>query len=45
MGRIDGAAAVNAAVERELAGRESGAKIRTGEVGDRVAADVAGQLS
>jgi 3-isopropylmalate dehydrogenase len=45
LGRTDAAAAVNAAVERELAGRDSGTKIRTGEVGDRVAADVAGQLS
>ncbi|MCC3764283.1 3-isopropylmalate dehydrogenase [Glycomyces sp. TRM65418] len=45
LGRTDAAAAVNAAVERELAGRESGAKINTGEVGDRVAADVAGRLS
>ncbi len=45
LSRPDAAAAVNAAVERELAGRESGAKIRTSEVGDRVAADVAGQLS
>ncbi|WP_205325752.1 3-isopropylmalate dehydrogenase [Glycomyces sp. YM15] len=45
LGRTDAAIAVNAAVERELAGRDSGAKIRTGEVGDRVAADVAGQLS
>ncbi|MEU5152756.1 3-isopropylmalate dehydrogenase [Glycomyces sp. NPDC021274] len=45
LSRPDAAAAVNAAVERELAGRDSGTKIRTGEVGDRVAADVAGQLS
>jgi 3-isopropylmalate dehydrogenase len=45
LGRTDAAAAVNAAVERELAGRDAGTKIRTGEVGDRVAADVAGQLS
>jgi 3-isopropylmalate dehydrogenase len=45
LGRNDAAAAVNVAVERELAGRDSGTKIRTGEVGDRVAADVAGQLS
>ncbi|MFC3494341.1 3-isopropylmalate dehydrogenase [Glycomyces rhizosphaerae] len=45
LNRPDAAAAVNAAVERELAGRDSGTKIRTGEVGDRVAADVAGQLS
>ncbi|MDA1359990.1 3-isopropylmalate dehydrogenase [Glycomyces luteolus] len=45
LGRTDAAIAVNAAVERELGGRDSGTKIRTGEVGDRVAADVAGQLS
>ena len=45
LSRPDAAAAVNAAVERELAGRDSGTKIRTSEVGDRVAADVAGQLS
>ncbi|MDN3239345.1 3-isopropylmalate dehydrogenase [Glycomyces tritici] len=45
LSRPDAAAAVNAAVERELAGRDAGTKIRTGEVGDRVAADVAGQLS
>ena len=45
LGRTDAAAALNAAVERELAGRDAGTKIRTGEVGDRVAADVAGQLS
>jgi 3-isopropylmalate dehydrogenase len=45
LGRGDAAAAVNLAVERELAGRDAGTKIRTGEVGDRVAADVAGQLS
>jgi 3-isopropylmalate dehydrogenase len=45
LGRGDAAAAVNVAVERELAGRDAGTKIRTGEVGDRVAADVAGQLS
>ncbi|HEX2144559.1 MAG TPA: 3-isopropylmalate dehydrogenase [Glycomyces sp.] len=45
LGRADAAVAVNAAVERELAGRETGTKIRTSEVGDRVAADVAGQLS
>jgi 3-isopropylmalate dehydrogenase len=45
LGRADAAIAVNAAVERELASRESGTTIRTGEVGDRVAADVAGQLS
>ncbi|GAA2160189.1 MULTISPECIES: 3-isopropylmalate dehydrogenase [Glycomyces] len=45
LGRNDAAAAVNVAVERELAGRDAGTKIRTGEVGDRVAADVAGQLS
>jgi len=45
LGRGDAAVAVNAAVERELAGRDAGTKIRTSEVGDRVAADVAGQLS
>ena len=45
LGRAEAATAVNAAVERELAGRDSGAEIRTVEVGERVAADVAGQLS
>jgi 3-isopropylmalate dehydrogenase len=44
LGRPEAAAAVAAACERELAGRESGAPVRTAEVGERVAADVAGQL-
>ena len=44
LGHADAAAAVGAAVERELAGREPGTSQRTAEVGERVAADVAGQL-